>query len=271
MVASLRPQRVFSVYGLLLRTPVSRPHARVAGPGRRGESLKAMYEDRPEKDTPESVQTELREYGGLSPDGQPLWRVVLAQNCRIHCFGTRNHVDPGKVAALGDNSRPTDLEADRVEDGEHWLPRFRFKGWVLQRWFPVSVWGTRERWEGEKARDGRTRLMAAYPQRGAYMMMAGPWPTIAQAGDLKGAIRCYNVQQRNNPVNWPNHIQAMAVFEEQERKQLTDNYADEIAAQHRLGLEHVLRSVSPAAQEFRNVVANHTAGGVNLGASEKWG
>ena len=231
-----------------------------------------MYEDNPQKDTPDWVNEELREYGGESPDGQPIWRLVLAQNCRIHCFGARQHVDHARLRTMGDNSRPTDVTPDRIEEGEHWIPRYKMRGWILQRWFPSSVWGTRDRWEGEKATDGRTRLLAAYPQRGAYMMMpCGPWKTIAEVGDLKGAIRSYNVQQRNNPVNWDNFMLSMAAFEAQERQEAADAYADEIAAQHRLGVGSILRSVSTSAQEWRNHVSEHTAAGVNLGASEKWG
>jgi hypothetical protein len=231
-----------------------------------------MYEDRPEKDTPQWVLNELLEYGGPSPNGQAIWRLVLAQNCRIHCFGSMNHIAKGRIENIGDDPQAKgSFTPDRIEEGEFWAPRYRSEGWILQRWFPAHVWGTREKWEGEKAKDGRTRLLASYPQRGDYMMMAGPWPSIALAGDLTSAIRCYNVQQRNNPVNWPNHIEAMAKAEELERQQAADAYADEIAAQHREALAGVLRSTSSAAQEFRNVVAEHTAGGVNLGASEKWG
>ncbi len=233
-----------------------------------------MFEDRPEKDTPAWIQSELREYGGLSPDGQTIWRLVLAQNCRIHCFGTKNHMPDGfKHSQMSDDPEAKgSLVPSRIEEGEFWIPRYRIRGWILQRWFPASVWGSKARWEGEKANDGRTRLLAAYPQRGDYMMMpCGPWKTIAEAGDLKGAIRCYNVQQRRNPVNWENHIQSMTVFEEQERQQAAASYAEEMATQHRLGVGSILRSVSTSAQKFRNVVAEHTAGGVNLGASEKWG
>jgi hypothetical protein len=103
------------------------------------------------------------------------------------------------------------------------------------------------------------------------MMPCGPWRTIIEAGDLKAAIRCYNVQQRRNPVSWQNHLQAMAVMEEQERQEAADRYADELTAQHRLGPGAVLRSVSEAAQKVRNAIAVGVAGGVNLGASEKWG
>ena len=64
---------------------------------------------------------------------------------------------------------------------------------------------------------------------------------------------------------------SMAAFEAQERQEAADAYADEIAAQHRLGVGSILRSVSTSAQEWRSHVSEHTAGGVHLGASEKWG
>jgi hypothetical protein len=230
-----------------------------------------MYEDQPERDTPDWLQADLREYGGLSPDGQPIWRMVLAQNCRIRCFGTLNHVSQS-IKDFPEDAKATDLVIDRTEEGEFWVPRYRVKGWILQRWFPPSIWGARQNWEQEKASDGRTRLLAAWPQRGDYIMMpCGPWRTIIEAGDLKAAIRCYNVQQRRNPVSWQNHLQAMAVMEEQERQEAADRYADELTAQHRLGPGAVLRSVSEAAQKVRNAIAVGVAGGVNLGASEKWG
>jgi len=233
-----------------------------------------MYEDRPEKDTPEHIQTELRDYGGLSPDGQPIWRLVLAQNRKILCFGTMNHISIN-TSKLPEFSRPTDVEPDRIEEGRFWVPRYDAKkvvGWILERWFPPHIWGTRNQWDGEKARDGRTRLLAAYPQRGDYMMMpAGPWKSISQVGDLKAAIRCYNAQQRRNPVNWGHYLQALSLWEEQERQQRADEYYEELCAAHREVVANTLRTASESAQAFRNVVAEASAGGVNLGASEKWG
>lgn len=231
-----------------------------------------MYEDRPEKDTPPEINEELRAYGGTSPDGQSIWRLVLAQNCRIHCFGQRNEIAKGRVDVIGDDAQAKgNFEPDRIFEGEHWIPRYRVEGWILERWFPAATWGARDRWESEKARDGKTRLLAGYPNRGAYLLMAGPWRSIVEAGDLKSAIRFYNLQRKKNPVNWGNHLQAMAKFEEIERQQAADAHAEEIAAQHRLGMAGVLRSSSSAAQEFRNIVSKHTAAGVQLGSAEKWG
>jgi len=230
-----------------------------------------MYEDRPERDTPPQINRDLAEYGGLSPDGQPIWRVVLAQNCRIHCFGRMNRLNPGAVDAITDTTRPTDIVPERIEEGEFWVPRYQVKGWILQRWYPAACWGTREKWESEKAQDERTRLLAAYPQRGDYMMMpCGPWRTIAEIGDLHGAIRCYNAQQAANPVNWQNHMLAWMALDAEDRQRKADDFADELESQYRIGVSGVLRTVSPAAQEFRNLLAAQ-AGGINFGAAEKWG
>lgn len=238
-----------------------------------------MYEDRPEKDTPQYILDELAEYGGLNPFGKPIWRVVLAQNCKIHCFGPRNETSKQRLEEMAKTDDPhaaATFEPDRVLDGEHWLPRYRYDGWILERWFPASTWGTRQQWESEKTRDGRTRLLAAYPAQGGYMKMAPnfaecpAWPSLAMAGDLKAAIRCYNVMRRNNPVNWPNELERMAKMEELERQNRADAYAEELSALYRESMDGILHSASLAAQAFRNVVAKHAAHGVNLGASEKW-
>src|SRR5208282_2351070 len=206
-----------------------------------------MYEDRPEKDTPQNIIDELTEYGGCAPDGKtPIWRLVLAQNCRIHCFGRFNEIANRPIA---DDSRPTDLVPDRIYEGEGWVPRYKkVKGWILQRWFPPSTWGTRESWEGQRAQDGRTRLLAAFPQAGDYKEMpVGPWKTIAEVGDLKAAIRCYNAQQRANPVNWTNWEQAWIALDALDRQRAADAFAEEGEARYRMGISPVLRTVSGSA------------------------
>jgi hypothetical protein len=228
-----------------------------------------VYEDRPERDTPQHIIDELTEYGGLSPDGQPNWRLVLAQNCRIHCFGRQNHI---ANRPIHDDTRPTDVIPDRIEEGEFWILRYpKVTGWILQRWFPPSTWGTKEFWESQRAQDGRTRMFAAYPQRGDYKEMpVGPWKTIAEVGDLRSAIRCYNAQQRANAVNWKNYEEGWMALDALDRQQKADEFAEELEASYRMGVSPLLRTVSGSAQEVRNLVAANAAG-VNLGASEKWG
>ncbi len=230
-----------------------------------------MYDDRPERDTPQKILDELREYGGESPDGQPIWRIVRAENCRIHCFGRQNHIARGIIAAIDDYTRPESIVPDRIEEGEFWIPRYGVTGWILERWFPGSCWGTREKWESEKAQDGRTRLFAAYPQRGAYQVQpCGPWAVIPPIEDIKGRIRHYNAQQRTNPVNWANHTLAWTAFDAQARQKAADAFADELEAKYRMGVSGMLRTASGSAQEFRDTLAAQVQG-VHLGSAEKWG
>ncbi len=230
-----------------------------------------MYEDRPERDTPPWIMEQLRVYGGESPNGQPIWRLVLAENCRIHCFGTLNHIQPGVIESISDTTRPNDIVPDRIEEGDFWVPRYRQQGWILQRWFPASTWGTRAQWEGERAKDGRTQLLAAYPQCGDYMVMpCGPWRTLSEVPDLRAAIRSYTFQQESNPVNWDNHTKAMVAMEAYERQAEAEAFAEELEVQYRMAVSPVLRSSSKAAQRVRNQIAE-SVGGVNLGSAEKWG
>lgn len=230
-----------------------------------------MYEDRPEKDTPKHVTDDLAEYGGRNPHGKPLWRLVLAKNCRVHCFGRKNHVEPGVVAALSDTSSPADVVPSRIEEGEFWIPHYQIDGWILERWFPASAWGVKEQWEGERAPDGRTRLLAAYPNLGDYMMMYGPWKSISAAGDLKLYLRTYAAQRRANPVNWDNSVATYLALDAKYRQEQADEYAEELEAQYRMGISGALKTVSSTSQKLRNAMSEYSLGGINLGAADKWG
>jgi hypothetical protein len=245
-----------------------------------------MYESRPEKDTPENILTALSDYGGLSPTGKPIWQLVLAENCKTLCHGRMNYIAKGRTEAHQydgewnlENKTPeftvagnAVIEPDRIEEGSFWIPTYsNTSGWILRRWLPASSWGSRDQWEGERAQDGRTRLLAAYPQHGDYMAMPGcEWSVIPPLDLLFTCIRSYNIQQRANPVNWPNYIQAIGTVEQLRRQQAADTYAEELEAQYREGFSATFRSASSSAQIVRNIMAREV-GGVNLGAADKWG
>lgn len=233
-----------------------------------------QYEENPERDTPEVLRLELKDYGGVSPDGQAIWRMVRAANRRIHCFGRQNHISID-TSKMSETARPTDVVPDRIEEGEFWIPRYPFDGWVLERWFPASAWGSREKWESQKAQDGRTRLLAAYPMLGGYAKMAPTpptvWNSVLDAGDVKACIRWYNLERRNNPVRWDNYDAACIAVEEQERQMQCDRHYEELCALHSEVLAGTLRTVSKSADQFRKVVARHTSDGKHVGAAEKWG
>ena len=59
--------------------------------------MQVTYENRPEKDTPPRVRAMLLSYGGRTPDGRPLWRLVKSGNRRVRIAGVMTTMPPGVV------------------------------------------------------------------------------------------------------------------------------------------------------------------------------
>ena len=214
-----------------------------------------MYEDRPEKDTPPRIRAMLRLYGGSTPDGGPLWRLILAQNKRVRAAGVMRTMPKTFV---GDVPKP-----DKVEEGVFWLPRYKFSGWILERWFPASTWGSEMVYEQQRSgADNRTRMLAQFPRHGDYFMIpgAGPWPTIEAAGDIKAAIREYIRAEREKPNDWNAYLRGELALEMVERERLAAEYEERMAAVSRGQVSPVLGSISRAAQSVRNKIAIEIGG-----------
>ena len=61
-------------------------------------------------------------------------------------------------------------------------------GWILEKWFPASAYGTQEEWYSYKAIDGFTPMLGPYPERGDYEMIYGPWTKIPSTDVLQKLI-----------------------------------------------------------------------------------
>lgn len=224
-----------------------------------------MYEDRPELDTPPRVRAMLRLYGGSTPDGGPLWRLILAQNKRIRAAGVMRTMGQQPADQWhGERLHVEVPKPERIEEGVFWIPRYKFTGWILERWFPATAWGTQHDWEAQiDGADGRTRMMQAeWPRHGDYFMIpgAGPWQTIEAAGDLKAAIRAYIQAEREKPVDWDAYLKGELALEMSEREQLATEYENRMAQVSRSAVSPVLGSMSHAAQRVRNQIAREIGG-----------
>lgn len=213
-----------------------------------------MYEDRPEKDTPFGIRVMLREYGGLTPDGGPLWRLILACNKRVRVAGVMRTIPRG---CMEDHPTP-----ERIEEGVFWVRRYQhFDGWILERWFPAGTWGTEADWKSHKGgADGRTQMLADWPRHGDYFMLAGPWRSIEAAGDLKAAIREYNRGEQKKPRDWAAYLRGELTLEMQERQQLAEEYERKTTSAARMQVNPLLGSLSKSAQRLRNKVAVEIGG-----------
>ena len=212
-----------------------------------------VYEDRPEKDTPPRVLALLMNYGGRTPDGRPLWRLVLAMNRRVRIAGVMTTMPQGVV--------PEDTAPLRTEEGVFWIPRYGNAGWVLERWFPPEVWGSQMEWEAERSGpDNRTRMRAAWPRHGEYFLMGGPWKMLPSADTLKAVIRAQIREEQTRPVDWGNHVRAELLQEMLEQERMAEEYEDQIAGIGRQAALPIMGSVSLAAQGVRNRLAEQIGG-----------
>lgn len=210
--------------------------------------MQVTYENRPEKDTPPRVRAMLLSYGGRTPDGRPLWRLVKSGNRRVRIAGVMTTMPPGVV--------PEDAAPLRTEEGVFWVRRYGDAGWMLERWFPAATWGTEADWEAQRSGpDHRTRMRAAWPRNGDYFLMGGPWPAMPAAEALKEAIRAQIREEQTRPVDWGNYMRAELQQEMLEQERMAEEYEEQIVTVGRQAVGPLLGSVSQAAQRFRNGLA----------------
>lgn len=230
-----------------------------------------MYGDEAERKTPWRVRQLLQEYGGATPHGWPMWRLVQAGDCTILCQGRMHHFPRGIDYTIenAENIRPT-----RISGGRMLLPRYRdidSESWILQKWFPPKLWGTAAEWRLHRTEDKDTPLLVQeFPENGDYFMMAGPWRTIDEAGDLHAAIHIYLLREAKKPRDAENHVRYLMAREHSERERRLEQLAREIdRAETELAI--TLKSVSADAQKVRDRIAAEAGIEGHLGASEAWG
>ncbi len=206
------------------------------------------------RDTPREMEREITRYGGLNPFGGPNWRVVLGQNVREQCFGTMRHMPCVSVDA-----DIADIEPERYESGEFWVPRYSTPGWILERWFPPHAWGSQEAWEAVTSEDGVTRLKGAWPRQGDYFMVGdGPFAELPPIEYWKREIARLLREEAHAPhdpaTNLSQHLYMERVQEEARR----EAYRSEVNHIHRSITDPMLATVGRTAQRVRDQIALDT-------------
>lgn len=206
------------------------------------------------RDTPREVEREITRYGGLNPYGKPMWRVVLGQNVREQSFGTMRHMP--RVSAEADIA---DIEPERYESGELWLPRYITPGWILERWFPPHAWGSQSDWEAVTSEDGTTRLKGEWPRHGDYYMVGeGPFDELPGISYWKQEIARLLREEAEMPhdpaTNLSRHLYIERVQEEKRR----EAFRSEVNFIHQSVTDPVLATVGRMAQRLRDSIAAET-------------
>ena len=202
------------------------------------------------RDTPRQLTAELTRYGGLNPFGQPVFRVVLAQNVRKQTFGTMRHMPVLQADAVDD---VPEVEPEAFSSGELWVPRYDGQGWILERWFPAHAWGSQSEWEHETAQDGVTRMMGEYPRHGDYYIVSEEFHAEQCSAEFwKAEIqKCLRVEEAM-PGD-PATVLSLNLYLHRWRQEMKEEaYREEVNRLHRTVTDPLLATISKTAQLVRD-------------------
>lgn len=228
-----------------------------------------MSTTNPELDAPSAIQKALAQHGGQVPgQNRAMWRLVLAQNCIVKASGILHQLPTGEISCFAiapDGKRVYEKPADKISAGTFELPKYPCDGWILEKWFPPEVWGSRDEWKSHRSEDGST-IMGEYPSRGDYWMLAGPFERIPDLADLRQAIDMHRQTMATKPVDYANMLKQTILDQETAREQRRNKLEADLAYMRKNELVPVLKSGSLAAQRFRNKLNKSIGDRTHLGA-----
>lgn len=153
--------------------------------------------------------------GGTNHYGEPLYRLILAQDRYTIASGEWNEwpedASLDDISGLGiGEMREMVQEKKRVEEiteflqarlavrprsvtlGLKEIPVYGYDGFVLEKWKASHTYGAPSEWEDYKFRG--ESLLGPYPQHGDYEYCAGPTPYMLTEAQIEEAIR-YDMKQ----------------------------------------------------------------------------
>lgn len=200
------------------------------------------------KNIPADLRNRITRYGGTNPHGEPLFRVVWAENVLEQSFGSMRHMP--KVTPDSDLSH---VEPERFESGEFWTPKYSGRGSILERWGPPEIYGSQAFWEQERAEDGVTPLMGEWPRHGGYFMISDEFyaelrPFDFWAEEIQKELR----RQAAAPLDPVAYLSLRLYLLRVAEKDREEKFIEEVNQIHRGTVEPMLATVGRTAQLVRD-------------------
>lgn len=160
---------------------------------------------------PEQMKKSIAEFGGLNPFGKPHYRLIVASDRMVKEAGVWQDWqeglasgERGGMVAHEGGLVPSSNKPIRVVSEMREVCRYpHLSGWIIERWFPSSTFGTREQWDGFVAVDGITPILGPYPAEGDYdMLPIGPWQHMPSIETVRIVVRS-NIQTMDGRVGTP--------------------------------------------------------------------
>lgn len=188
----------------------------------------------PNLDAPKPTLRFIKRFGGLNPYGLPNWRVCLAQNVLVTRAGIFHETTEGdgQVLTYDEHGRLVhNREATKsvTTEGTFRVPRYPKPGWILERWQPAHLWGTREQWESQLSEGTKTPMMGPYPEEGDYWLIAGPFPHCPPESDLELAMGMYERSMMDRPTDVDAEMKRLLEEDKVRQERLRQAAEDELA------------------------------------------
>jgi hypothetical protein len=223
---------------------------------------------------PRATERFLSNYGGRNPFGKAHWRLLVAADRRVKESGVyRDWADGLSTAekgglqfeanplAPGCNFSRYDNRPLRVVTEMREVRKYpHADGWVLERWFPASSYGTQAEWFSYKAVDGFTPMLGPYPECGDYEMIYGPWTKAPTTDVLQGLIARYSHDLNSRRGTVQSRAQEYLLRYQYEEEQAESKRKVEYDALMRDHLSP-MHSGSLAASRWRQGLAARTGNG----------
>lgn len=173
---------------------------------------------------PESVREFLESYGGKTPFGEPMWRLVLASSVYWKIAGDFKIWDVSVPLTerggidMWNGGKPFETRPLRVESGMVERRKYpHLESWILQKWFPSSFY-SKAIWEApENAMFDGTPKLGPWPQFGDYELMSGPFERAPGTDKLREEIAEYHNRIETAPASIEQRILlAMAAAQDEE-------------------------------------------------------
>lgn len=215
---------------------------------------------------PRGTQQFITRYGGKNPYGLSQWRLIVAADVMVKESGVYRDWSDGLATAEkgglsftpyseGLGMQRYENKPIRVVTEMREVPKYpESEGWILEKWFPATAYGSREDWHSYKAADGFTPMLGPYPERGDYEFIFGPWPKVPSTDVLQGHISKYSAginARRGTPESRAREYLQRYQYqqnaaEERRKAEYMKMFRDELTPMH---------SSSLAASRWRNEVA----------------
>ncbi len=227
-------------------------------------------------EAPKAVQSALTVFGGTNPYGKPIWRVVLAQEQTVKRGGIFVERGEGDIQTIRFEPLPdgtykqvyVPVSPKSVKQGILEVPKYPARGWILERWWPPSMFGSKEVWERQKAQDGLTPLMGPFPSEGDYWLHGGPWQQIPHLGDMLNAIAMWEKEISERPADFEAYLNQKIRDHQHAEEKAYERLVEQLEKYCKSEIGPIFKSTSLEAQHVRNEVQAARGQRSHLGAGQ---